>query len=85
MPTEALQAPPHRRPSPFAGREDLLLEPTSALQCTLYVPNAYLDPINHLQVPLLARLRGSDSTGPDLLRAILRTVNGIATGLRNAG
>ena len=44
----------------------------------------YLDPINILQATLLARAR-SDDADETLARAVLLTVNGIATGLRNTG
>ncbi|HET7597867.1 MAG TPA: phosphoenolpyruvate carboxylase [Burkholderiales bacterium] len=44
----------------------------------------YIDPLNHLQVALLARWRAGDAS-PALKRAILLTINGIAAGLRNSG
>jgi len=44
----------------------------------------YLDPLNHLQVELLRRLRAGDAD-PRTRRAIHLTINGLAAGLRNSG
>jgi len=49
------------------------------------VRDAYLDPVNLLQVALLARARDADTGEDALARALLLTINGIATGLRNTG
>jgi phosphoenolpyruvate carboxylase len=70
------------------GTESLLGNQPGLAQ-TLMVRDAYLRPLHLLQISLLARVRWHEGEGtevePQLRRALLLTVNGIATGLRNTG
>jgi phosphoenolpyruvate carboxylase len=61
-----------------------LLDSNRLLQRTLGVRDRYLAPLHRLQIELLDRRRRGD-TSPDVERALLLTVNGIAAGLRNTG
>jgi phosphoenolpyruvate carboxylase len=69
--------------------EEELLGADPVLQRTLRVRDDYLAPLHYLQVALTERRRADAEAGhepdPDLGRALLLTVNGIAAGLRNTG
>ncbi len=66
-----------------------LLGSQPSLAATLVTRDRYLLPLQLLQVQLLRRVRATradeSEVDPTLRRALLLTVNGIATGLRNTG
>jgi phosphoenolpyruvate carboxylase len=64
--------------------QDRLLERDPVLRRSIDRRNPYVDPISFVQVELLWRARNG-ATDDDTMRTILRTVNGIAGGLKNTG
>jgi len=66
------------------GRERLL-ESNPVLQRSIDLRNPYVDPINLVQIELLRRLRDEAEPPPDLVKAFMITVNGIAAGMRSTG
>jgi phosphoenolpyruvate carboxylase len=62
-----------------------LLDSNPVLRRSIDVRNPYVDPINLVQIALLAQLRGDEVVTDDLWQAFLVTVNGIAAGMRNVG
>ncbi len=67
--------------------EERPLDREPVLQRTIARRNPFIDPLSFVQLELLRRLRasGRDQDDPDLVRASLLTINGIAGGLRNTG
>ena len=65
--------------------DESLLDSDPTLQRSVRLRNPYVDPMNVLQVDLLARWRAADRPEGPLLDALLATVNGIARGLQNTG
>ncbi len=69
-----------------AGRPTVLA-PDATLARSIDLRNPYVDPLSFLQMELLARKRelATETVPPELDRAILLTINGVALGLRNTG
>ena len=62
-----------------------LLQGNPSLARSLRHRIPYIDPLNHLQVDLLRRLRARGNQDTEMRRAVHLTINGIAAGLRNSG
>ncbi len=63
-----------------------LLDGNPVLRRSIDVRNPYVDPINLVQIEILARLRADHgSSDAHLWHAFMVTVNGIAAGMRNTG
>jgi phosphoenolpyruvate carboxylase len=65
-----------------------LLEETPALALSLTRRDPYLDPLNHIQIKLLSRVRNprlDESERERWLGPLLRSINAIASGMRNTG
>jgi phosphoenolpyruvate carboxylase len=67
----------------ITGQDDLLAD-NPALARSVFNRFPYLEPLNHLQVELLRRYRSGDQD-ERVQRAILLTMSGLATALRNSG
>jgi phosphoenolpyruvate carboxylase len=71
----------------ITGQEELL-ESEPSLQRSIRLRNPYVDPLNYLQVELLRRLRRlaeGDPTYEETLAAILHTISGVASAMKNTG
>ena len=65
-----------------------LLEDVPALALSLSRRDPYLDPLNHIQVKLLGRVRNDNADESEQerwLEPLLRSINAIASGMRNTG
>ncbi len=62
-----------------------VLDADPVLKAVVARRDRYLDPLNYVQAELLDRKRRAGGRDPELLRALLLTVNGISHGLRNTG
>lgn len=64
--------------------QDELLEKNPSLAATIRSRLPYIDPLNHLQIELIARRRKGDESEATR-EGILLAINGVAAGLRNTG
>jgi phosphoenolpyruvate carboxylase len=62
--------------------EDRLLAGAPTLRARLEHRNPWIDPLSHIQVELLHRVRAGDEGSRE---ALLATVTGIAAGMQNTG
>ncbi len=62
-----------------------LLERAPVLRNSIQRRNPYVDPLSFIQLVLLKRLRAGDGPRDELLTAVLESVNGVASGLKNTG
>ena len=68
--------------------EKKLLQENTTLALSLTRRDPYLDPLNYIQITLLKRVRSEvvPDTDKDVwLKPLLRSINGIASGMRNTG
>ena len=67
--------------------ERRLLETSPVLERSIAVRNPYVDPMSYMQVELIDRKRRKKKARDDgkLQYAILLTINGVASGMRNTG
>jgi phosphoenolpyruvate carboxylase len=68
----------------LTGKSDILGN-QEILARTLQIRDNYLAPLHLLQVSLLKKVRTQGDSDPLISRALLLTINGVATGLRNTG
>ena len=66
----------------------VLLEEIPPLALSLERRDPYLDPLNHIQIKLLSRVRDKNAESSEIERwldPLLRSINAIASGMRNTG
>jgi phosphoenolpyruvate carboxylase len=69
----------------FITGQAALLDNVPVLQRSIQRRNPYVDPLSFIQLILLKRLRAEAQPSPELLTAVLESINGIAAGLKNTG
>ncbi|MFO0916697.1 MAG: phosphoenolpyruvate carboxylase [Planctomycetaceae bacterium] len=62
-----------------------LLDNMPVLKRSIERRNPYVDPLSFIQLVLLERVRTEEETPPELQAAVLESISGIASGLKNTG
>jgi len=65
--------------------QSMLLEQVPVLRRSIERRNPYVDPLSFIQLVLLKRLRAATQPSEELLTAVLESINGVASGLKNTG
>jgi phosphoenolpyruvate carboxylase len=65
--------------------QSVLLEHSPILSHSINRRNPYVDPLSFLQLVVLKRLRETAEPEEELVTAVLESINGIASGLKNTG
>ena len=62
-----------------------LLEHAPVLQRSIQSRNPYVDPLSFIQIVILKRLRSGAASEGEIMTAMLESINGLASGLKNTG
>jgi phosphoenolpyruvate carboxylase len=65
--------------------QSTLLERSKVLRTSIERRNPYVDPLSFIQLVLLRRLRAGEGPREELVTAVLESINGVASGLKNTG
>lgn len=65
--------------------QSALLERSPVLGTSIERRNPYVDPLSFIQLVLLDRLRNQTGPREELVTAVLESINGVASGLKNTG
>jgi phosphoenolpyruvate carboxylase len=65
--------------------QSVLLEQVPVLRRSIQRRNPYVDPLSFIQLVLLKRLRAAEQPSEELMTAVLESINGVASGLKNTG
>ncbi|MDY3556346.1 phosphoenolpyruvate carboxylase [Gemmata sp. JC717] len=65
--------------------QSALLERSPVLGTSIERRNPYVDPLSFIQLVLLDRLRNQSGPREELVTAVLESINGVASGLKNTG
>lgn len=65
--------------------QSALLERSPVLGNSIERRNPYVDPLSFIQLVLLGRLRNGAEPRDELITAVLESINGVASGLKNTG